>query len=34
VVKRNAQGAAARYAMPLQSPVRPGDTVTVAERWF
>ena len=34
VVKRNAQGATARYAMPLQSPVRPGDTVTVAERWF
>jgi polysaccharide export outer membrane protein len=34
VVKRNAQGAAARYAMPLQSAVRPGDTVTVAERWF
>ena len=33
-VKRTAQGAAARYAMPLQSPVRPGDTVTVAERWF
>ena len=34
VVKRSAQGAAARYAMPVQSPVRPGDTVTVAERWF
>jgi polysaccharide export outer membrane protein len=34
VVKRNARGAAARYAMPLQNPVQPGDTVTVAERWF
>jgi polysaccharide export outer membrane protein len=34
VVKRNAHGATARYSMPLQYPLRPGDTVTVAERWF
>jgi polysaccharide export outer membrane protein len=34
VVKRNAQGATARYSMTLQNPVRPGDTVTVSERWF
>jgi polysaccharide export outer membrane protein len=34
VVQRNVQGAAARYAMPLQQPLRPGDTVTVSERWF
>jgi polysaccharide export outer membrane protein len=33
-VKRPAQGASARYAMPLQQQLRPGDTVTVAERWF
>ncbi|MEX2034131.1 MAG: polysaccharide biosynthesis/export family protein [Xanthobacteraceae bacterium] len=34
VVNRNARGATARYSMTLQHPVRPGDTVTVSERWF
>jgi polysaccharide biosynthesis/export protein len=33
-VTRKIQGAPAQFAMPLQSPVRPGDIVTVAERWF
>jgi polysaccharide export outer membrane protein len=33
-VKRNVQGAAARYSVALQGSVRPGDTITVAERWF
>jgi len=31
---RKVQGRTLRYAMRLQSPLRPGDTVTVAERWF
>jgi polysaccharide export outer membrane protein len=34
IVKRNVHGAPARYALPLQYPLRPGDTVTVKERWF
>ena len=33
-VRRMAQGDPASHAMPLQSPLRPGDTVTVSERWF
>ena len=33
-ISRMAQGVSASYAMPLQSPLRPGDTVTVSERWF
>jgi polysaccharide export outer membrane protein len=31
---RKRQGRPVRTAMPLQSPLRPGDTVAVAERWF
>ena len=34
VVSRKARGAPVRYAMPLQSRLRPGDTVTIPERWF
>ena len=26
--------AAARFKLPLRNPVRPGDTITVGERWF
>jgi polysaccharide export outer membrane protein len=33
-VTRKVQGAAARYALPLRYPLRPGDTVEVSERWF
>jgi polysaccharide export outer membrane protein len=33
-VTRSLQGEKARYSMPLQYPVRPGDTIVVAERWF
>jgi polysaccharide export outer membrane protein len=33
-VTRKANGSTARYSLPLQYPVRPGDTITVAERWF
>jgi polysaccharide export outer membrane protein len=33
-VTRQVQGAAARYELPLRVPVRPGDTITVSERWF
>jgi polysaccharide export outer membrane protein len=31
---RTIDGVPARYALPLHYPVRPGDTLTVAERWF
>ena len=34
VVTRKLQGHTVRYAMPLQYPLRPGDTVAVKERWF
>jgi polysaccharide biosynthesis/export protein len=34
IVQRNVQGRISRNAMPLQYPLRPGDTVTVSERWF
>jgi polysaccharide biosynthesis/export protein len=33
-VTRQVQGAAARYDLALRMPVRPGDTITVSERWF
>src|ERR1043165_1250820 len=33
-VARQVQGAAARYELPMRMPVRPGDTITVTERWF
>ncbi len=31
---RKVQGYPARFALPLNYPIRPGDTVTVSERWF
>jgi polysaccharide export outer membrane protein len=34
IVTRRLPGAPARYAMPLQYPLRPGDAITVSERWF
>jgi polysaccharide export outer membrane protein len=34
IVTRKLQGQSARYKLPLQYPLRPGDTVNVAERWF
>ena len=34
VVTRKLPGHTVRYAMPLQYPLRPGDTVAVKERWF
>ena len=33
-VTRQVQGAAARYDLTLRMAVRPGDTITVSERWF
>jgi polysaccharide export outer membrane protein len=33
-VSRPVQGQAVRYELPLRMPVRPGDTITVTERWF
>jgi polysaccharide biosynthesis/export protein len=33
-VTRKVQGVPARFSLPLNYPVRPGDTVTVSERWF
>ena len=33
-VTRKVQGVPARYSLPLRVPVRPGDTITVGERWF
>jgi polysaccharide export outer membrane protein len=33
-VTRKLQGVPARFALPLNSTIRPGDTVTVSERWF
>ena len=33
-VTRKLQGTPARFALPLNYPVRPGDTITVRERWF
>jgi polysaccharide biosynthesis/export protein len=34
VVSRSSMGVTARQKVPLIAPVRPGDTVTVSERWF
>ncbi len=31
---RSYNGVPARYALPMHYPVRPGDTLTVGERWF
>jgi len=33
-VSRSQSGVTARQKVPLIAPVRPGDTVTIAERWF
>jgi polysaccharide export outer membrane protein len=33
-VTRKMQGAPMRFALPLRYPIRPGDTIEVAERWF
>jgi polysaccharide export outer membrane protein len=33
-VTRKYQGLPARYTLPLSARVRPGDTITVTERWF
>ncbi len=33
-ISRNAQGQSTRWAVPTDTPVRPGDTIVVAERWF
>ena len=33
-VTRKIQGVPARTGLPLHSPVRPGDIITVGERWF
>lgn len=33
-VTRKLQGEPARHALPLNSPVRPGDVIAVSERWF
>jgi polysaccharide export outer membrane protein len=33
-VSRSASGVTARQKVPLIAPVRPGDTITVSERWF
>jgi polysaccharide export outer membrane protein len=33
-VTRKVQGTAARYSLPPRYPIRPGDTLEVAERWF
>jgi polysaccharide biosynthesis/export protein len=34
VISRSSMGVTARQKVPLIAPVRPGDTVTVSERWF
>jgi polysaccharide export outer membrane protein len=31
---RNSAGASARYEVPLGTPLQPGDTIVVGERWF
>ena len=33
-VTRKIQGVAGRFTLPLRHPIRPGDVVTVSERWF
>jgi hypothetical protein len=34
VISCSSIGVTARQKVPLIAPVRPGDTVTVSERWF
>jgi polysaccharide export outer membrane protein len=34
VVSRSSMGVTARQKVPLIAPMRPGDTLTVSERWF
>ena len=33
-ITRKIQGVPARFSLPLNYPLRPGDTITVSERWF
>ena len=33
-VSRSSSGVTARQKVPLIAPVRPGDTITIGERWF
>jgi polysaccharide export outer membrane protein len=33
-VTRSRNGAPARFALPINYPLQPGDTITVGERWF
>ena len=33
-ITRKIQGVPARTVLPLRSPIRPGDTVEISERWF
>jgi polysaccharide biosynthesis/export protein len=33
-VTRKMQGAPMRFVLPMRSPLRPGDTLEVSERWF
>jgi polysaccharide export outer membrane protein len=33
-ITRKVQGTPTRFALPLRSPLRPGDTIAVSERWF
>jgi polysaccharide export outer membrane protein len=33
-ITRKAPGGELRFKLPLRNPVRPGDTITVGERWF
>jgi polysaccharide export outer membrane protein len=33
-VTRKVQGVPARYSLPPRYPIRPGDTLEIAERWF
>jgi polysaccharide export outer membrane protein len=33
-VTRKVQGVATRYSLPPRYPIRPGDTLEIAERWF
>jgi polysaccharide export outer membrane protein len=33
-ITRKIQGVPAKFALPLNYPLRPGDTITVGERWF
>jgi polysaccharide export outer membrane protein len=34
IVTRKLNGATARITLPPQAAVRPGDTITIDERWF